>query len=141
MMKNAITSFCIDWYNCGLCCGEDIVREKTTLYLRKKSIKVSKYNGFDEKVEERTYNVLKKDMDSFFEFINRLDSNNEWESDYMVQVCDGSRWEMRLRHCDNTIKLIEGAVEKPVNADKIEKMIINMLNKSMCFDEPILFGY
>lgn len=31
-MKDKITCFKLNWYNCGLCCGEDVVGEEITVY-------------------------------------------------------------------------------------------------------------
>ena len=135
-----ITSFSIDWYNCGLCNSLDIVHERTTLYLSKKLIKSEKFNGLDELLGKEEYFVCSESINDFFDFISKMDSNNEWKKDYTVVVCDGSRWEMRLRYSDRTGKLIVGTVEKPDKGRKIEKMIKDMLSNEKCIENPILFG-
>ena len=135
-----ITSFSVDWYDCGLCCAFDKTHERTTIYLRKKLIKVEKFNGLDELLSKEEYIVGGSDINEFFSFVNKTDSNNEWEKDYVVHVCDGSRWIMRLRYSDKTVKTVEGTVEKPDKGREIVKMIKNMLSKQMCIEDPVLFG-
>ena len=53
-----ITSFSIDWYSCGLCSGDDIVHEKTIVYLNKKLIRIEKFNCLDELLAKEEYFVL-----------------------------------------------------------------------------------
>ena len=135
-----ITSFSIDWYNCGLCCAFDIVHEKTTIYLRKNLIKIEKFNGLNDLISKEEYFVQRDSINDFFDFINKTDLSNAWKNDYSVMVCDGSRWEMRLRYSDRTVKLIKGTVDKPDKGRKIEKMIKDMLPDEECIEDPVLFG-
>lgn len=135
-----ITSFSIDWHDCGLCSSLDKVHERITIYLRKKLIKLEKFNGLDELLGKEEYFVCSKSVNDFFDFINEMDLNNEWKKDYTVMVCDGSCWEMRLRYSDRTIKLIIGTVEKPDKGAKIVKMIKDMLFDKKCIETPMLFG-
>ena len=138
MSGKQITSFSIDWHDCGLCCAFDKVREKTTIYLRKNLIKIEKFNGLNDLLGQGKYFVSREDISELFDFINKMDSNNNWKDDYRVMVCDGSIWEMKLRYNDKTVKVIKGTVEKPDKGRKIEKMIKDMLFNE-CIEEPILF--
>ena len=135
-----ITSFSIDWHDCGLCNPLDKVHERTTVYLRKKLIKLEKFNGLDELLGKEEYFVCSESINDFFTFIGKMDLNNEWKNDYTVVVCDGSQWKMRLRYSDRTVKLIVGNVEKPDKGRKIEKMIKDMMHSKKCVEKPILFG-
>lgn len=135
-----ITSFSIDWHDCGLCSSLDKVHERITVYLRKQLIKLEKFNGLDELLGKEEYIIYSESVNDFFDFISRMDLNNEWKKDYTIMVCDGSRWEMRLRYSDRTVKLIIGTVEKPDKGRKIEKMIKDMLSNEKCIESPILFG-
>ena len=92
-----ITSFSIDWYDCGLCNPLDKVHEKTTIYLRKNLIRIENFNGLNELLSKKEYFVNRDDINDFFDFINKMDSGNEWKNDYSVMVCDGSTWEMLFR--------------------------------------------
>ncbi len=135
-----ITSFSIDWHNCGLCSSLDKVHERITVYLRKKLIKLEKFNGLGELLSKKECFVCSDSVNDFFDFISMMDLNNEWEKDYTVMVCDGSRWEMRMRYSDRTVKLILGTVKKPDKGRKIEKMIKGMLSDGKCIEIPMLFG-
>lgn len=134
------TSFSIDWYSCGLCSGDDIVHEKTIVYLNKKLIRIEKFNGLDELLAKEEYFVLSDKINEFFDFVNKIDLNQEWKNDYTVMVCDGWMWEMRLRYSDNTVRLIKGTIELPAKGRIIKKMIENMLSNEECMEIPILFG-
>lgn len=140
MSKRQITSFSIDWYRCGLCNPLDKVHEKTTVYLRKRIIKIEKFNGLNELLGKEEYFVPGNHVHNFFDCINKMDLNNTWEKDYSVPVCDGATWEMRLRYSDRTIKLIVGTVEKPDKGQEIESMIEDMLVRAKCIESPMLFG-
>ena len=140
MAKKQVTSFSIDWYDCRLCCALDKVHEKTTIYFRKNLIKIEQFNGLNVLLGKYEIFANRDDVNEFFDFINKSDSNNSWKDDYSVMVCDGLLWEMRLRYNDRTIKLVKGTVEKPDKGRKIEKMIENMLSNERCVEKPILFG-
>lgn len=135
-----ITSFSIDWYNWSCCCADDEVHEKTTIYLNKTLIKINKFNGLEELLEEHNCLVSKDNIKNFFQLLESIDQQNKWKQDYCVEVCDGSAWEIRLRYSDRTIKLIKGTIEKPPLGNKIDKCIRDMLLLSHDFADPILFG-
>lgn len=135
-----ITSFSIDWHDCGLCCALDKVCEKTTIYLRKNLIKIEKFNGLNILLSKEEFFANRELINDFFDFINDMDANNNWKEDYSVMVCDGSQWEMKLRYNDKTVKHIKGTVVKPDKGRKIEKMIKGMLSDERCIETPILFG-
>ena len=140
MSQKQITSFSVDWHDCGLCCPSDKVHEKTTIYLRKNLIKVEQFNGMNVLLNKEEYLTSRNDISEFFDFINKMDSKHNWKDDYRIMVCDGSQWEMRLRYSDRTVKLIVGNIEKPDKGRKIEKMINDMLFDKKCINKPILFG-
>ena len=135
-----ITSFSIDWHHRGLCSSLDKVRERTTVYLRRNLIKSEKFNGSGELLGKEECFVCRESISKFFDFISKTDSNNEWKKDYTVAVCDGSRWEMRLRYSDRTVRLIVGTAKKPDKGIKIEEMIKDMLSDGTCIEMPVLFG-
>lgn len=140
MDTKRITSFSIDWFNWSCCCAYDGVHEKTTIYLNKSLIKIDKYNGLNELIEEQNCLVPKEDIKEFFQLLESIDQQNKWKQDYSVEVCDGSAWEIRLRYSDRTIKFIKGTIEKPPLGNKIDKYIRDMLLLSHDFADPILFG-
>lgn len=135
-----ITSFSIDWYNCGLCCGDSIVHEKTTLHHRKREISIKQYNGMNTMLTETRCKVPKEDIEGFFLMLEQMDAENSWQSDYRVMVCDGWSWTVRIRYSNGTVKRVEGTVDLPPNGNKITKKIRNMLGKTFCIVEPQLFG-
>lgn len=135
-----ITSFELNWFNCGMCCADEVIHEKIVLYRRKKRIVLKKYNGWKEEVLSTNVIVDKTDIENFFKLLEQLDEKSKWESDYRVDVCDGSEWELKLRYNDNRIKKIQGTVKPPPNAKRLESSILLMLEKARCVETPILFG-
>lgn len=135
-----ITSLIIDWYDCGLCCGDSMVHEKTTVYRNRSTIKIQQYNGYKDLLDESEYRVAQNGIEELFLLLERMETKDSWRSDYRVKVCDGWSWEARIRFEDKTIKLVEGTVEIPPNGQKIAKIIHALLEDAMCLIDLHLFG-
>ena len=74
----------------------------------------------------------------FFDFLEK--TCDEWESDYKVQVCDGSEWKVRMWHSSHKVKTVCGTVEHPPNGKKIEKHLRSFVVDAKSLIEPKLFG-
>ena len=135
-----ITSFVIDWYDCGLCSGDGMVHEKTTIYRNRSVIRIQQYNGYNALLAVSEHKVETNGIEELFLLLERMEAKNGWKSDYRVRVCDGWSWEARIRFSDKTVKLVEGTVALPPNGMKIAKKIRALLESSMCLIEPRLFG-
>ena len=135
-----ITSFIIDWYDCGLRCGDSMVHEKTTIYRNHRKIKIQQFNGHNVLLDESEYTVSTNGIEELFVLLEKMEAKNSWESDYRVKVCDGWNWEARICFADKTIKLVEGTVELPPNGKRIAKIIHTLLEDAMCLIDLHLFG-
>lgn len=138
-IKKRITSFSIDWYNCGCCHVDSIVHESTTLYLNKSEIKIKSYNGHKKIVRKQTIHVGKDEIKGLFDYI-QYEALNKLQQNYRVEICDGSEWILKLIYSDGTITAIQGNVEIPPCCEDIEKKIKEIIFKAKSFADPILFG-
>ena len=137
-MKDRITCFKLNWYNCGLCCADDMVQEEVTIY-RKNSLMVFKeLNGYGVTCSCELIHIEKVKLEKFFAFLER--NEDKWESDYKVAVCDGSTWTVRMWHSSHKLKKIDGTIDYPPLGKKIEKFIRSFIEEDKSIIEPNLFG-
>lgn len=138
---NRITSLRIDWYDNGLTCGDFIVHQVISVYRNKKEIVYKGFNGYcKEPQETETCRMQTEPCEQLFMLLEQAEARHDFKMDYRVVVCDGSAWEMRLRHSDNTISLIEGTVGLPDHGDEIERFIRTAIDKAHIFTDPMIFG-
>ena len=136
-----ITSLKIDWYDNGLTCADFIVHQVISVYRNKKEIIYNGFNGISKEPQEHEVFPMQPELcEQLFTLLENAEAHNEFEKDYRVMVCDGSAWEMRLRHSDNTVSLIEGTVEVPTHGEEIEKYIRTAIDQAFILIDPMIFG-
>ena len=124
-MKDKITCFKLNWYDCGLCSAEYAVQEEITIY-RKDGYMVSKeLNGYGVICSCEIIRIDQGKVNEFFDFLENI--SDEWESDYKVPVCDGSEWKVRMWHSSRKVKTFCGTVEYPPNGRDIEEYISSFI--------------
>ena len=137
-MKDNITCFKLNWYDCGLCCADDAVQEEITVYRNNNYMVFKELNGYGV---IRSCEIIHIDQDRVKKFFNFLEkTSEEWESDYRVPVCDGSAWEVRMWHSSHKVKKVCGTVEYPPNGKKIEKYIRSFVADVKSVIDPKMFG-
>ena len=136
-----ITSLQIDWYDNRLTCGEFVVHQIISVYRNKNLIT---YRGFNEickePLESFDISMDRTQCEELFLLLERAEAAKDFEQDFIVHVCDGSAWDMKLRHSDNRIKLIRGTVESPTHGEIIEKYIRTAIDQAFILCEPMIFG-
>ena len=138
---NRITSLQIDWYDNGLTCGDSIVHQVTSVYRNKKQIIYRGYNAISKEPQETfTAPMDATQCEALFSLLEKAESANDFDHDFVVRVCDGWAWDMRLRHSDKSITLVEGTVEYPTHGEEIEKYIRTALDQALILNEPMIFG-
>ena len=137
-MKDKITCFKLNWYDCGLCCGEDTVQEEITIYRNDNYMVFRELNGCGVILSCEIINIEKEKIGEFFDFLEKIYDN--WENGYEVEVCDGSSWRIRMWLSSHKVKTICGTIEYPPYGKKIENHIRSfiMLGKSIIL--PKMFG-
>lgn len=133
------TSLIIEWHNWGLCCGDDMVLEMTTVSRQTGAIHITQYNGRREVVTEVQVSGNMDDIKDLFALIDRALDNNEWESDYSVDVCDGYMWRLYIQRGNFPQTFIHGTVVPLPHGPEIEKLIRKMLKEADAQIEPELF--
>ena len=137
-MTDKITSFKLNWYDCGLCCADDAVQEELAIYRNNNYMVFKELNGYGV---IRSCEIIHIDQDRVSEFFDFLEkTSDKWETDYKVPVCDSSAWEVRMWHSSHKVKKVCGTVEYPPNGKKIEEYIHSFIMDGKSLIEPILFG-
>lgn len=137
-MKSKITCFKLNWYNCGLCCGEDVVQEEVTVYRNNNRLVFKELNGHGIICSCKIIQIEKDKGKAFFGFLEK--TYDKWEDDYTVDGCDGSEWVVRLWHSSHKVKKICGTADYPPNGKKIEKYIRSFIIDASSIITPKLFG-
>ena len=137
-MKDRITCFKLNWYDWGLCYAEDVVQEELTIYRNNSLLVFRELNGYGAICSCEIIHIEKDKTTDFFNFLENI--HDEWESDYKVEVCDGSAWVVRMWHSSHKFKKVCGTIEYPPHGKKIEEYILSFIRdgKSLC--SPRIFG-
>ena len=137
-MTDKITSFKLNWYDCGLCCADDAVQEELTIYRNNNYMVFKELNGYGV---IRSCEIIHIDQDRVSEFFDFLEkTSDKWETDYKVPVCDGSAWKMRMWHSSHKVKTICGTVEYPPHGQEIEEFLRTFVAEEKSLIDPKLFG-
>lgn len=137
-MKDKITCFKLNWYDCGLCCAEDAVQEEITVYRNQSHMVFKELNGYGVICSCEIIHIEKAKVDGFFAFLEKV--YDEWENDYKVEVCDGSAWTVSMWNSSHKVKKIHGTVAYPPHGKKIEKQLKSFIENSKSIIDPQLFG-
>ena len=137
-MQDKITCFKLNWYDCGLCCPEDMVQEEITIYRKKNCLVFKELNGYGVICSCEIIHVENDRVAKFFDFLEKI--LDEWENNYKVEVCDGSEWKIRVWHSSHTVKKVCGTVEYPPYGQKIERYLHSFIKDSNSIIEPRIFG-
>ena len=136
-----ITSLQIDWYDNGLTSGDSIVHQVISVYRNKKQIIYRGYNAISKDPQETfTVPMGTEQCEDLFSLLEKAECDKDFDRNFIVRVCDGWAWDMRLRHSDNSVTLIEGTVEYPTHGEEIEKYIRNALDQAHILTDPMIFG-
>lgn len=136
--KDKITCFKLNWYDCGLCCVEDMVQEELTIYRNDCILVLKELNGYGVVCSCEIIHIEPNKVAEFFEFLEK--TCDRWENDYAVKVCDGSGWKVRMWHSSHKVKTVCGTVEYPPNGKKIEKYIRSFIVDAKGLIDPKMFG-
>lgn len=137
-MKDKITCFKLNWYDCGLCCAENAVQEEITVYRNDNLLVFRALNGYGVVCGYEIIHIEIDEVNKFFEFLEETCST--WESNYAVAGCDGSSWEVRMWHSSHKVKKICGTVDYPQNGKKIEKYLRSFIADGKSLITPNMFA-
>ena len=108
-MTDKITSFKLNWYDCGLCCADDAVQEELAIYRNNNYMVFKELNGYGVICSCEIIHIDQDRVSEFFDFLEK--TSDKWETDYKVPVCDGSAWEVRMWHSSHKVKKVCGTAE------------------------------
>lgn len=137
-MKDKITCFKLNCYDCGLCCAEDAVQEEIIVYRNDNLLVFRELNGYGVICSCEIIHVKPDAIETFFAFLEKI--GDKWQTDYKVAVCDGSEWKVRMWHSSHKVKKVCGTVEYPPHGKQIEKYIRSFIEEGRSLIDPRLFG-
>ena len=137
-MKDKITSFKLNWYDCGLCCADQMVQEEITVYRNNNLMVFKELNGYGVVCSCEIIHIEADKAEAFFELLEK--ASVDWVDDYSVEVCDGSAWKMRMWRSSHKVKKVCGTVECPPHGKEIENLIRSYIIDGKSTAEPRLFG-
>ena len=83
-MKDKITCFKLNWYNCGLCCADFPVQEEVTIYRKDKYLVYKELNGYGVICSCEIIHIENDKINEFFDFLE--ENIDKWKNDYKVAV-------------------------------------------------------
>ena len=137
-MENRVTTFRLQWINCGLVCGDDVVKEEITIRRQNHLMNICSYNGRNELVASERIKTGKEQTDEFFGFLSRI--RNDFEADYRVDVCDGSAWTMQIWDSTRRLQKVSGTVKYPPHGKEMEQYLTDFIENAKGLSVPTMFG-
>ena len=141
-----LTSLTLNWHYRGMASAESPVHEVIKVSRNPSAIQWSQYNGLKDRIQQRSYRLSSQEQKTIFQLFQDIfgpydgfDSRNL--SDYYVDVCDGSEWEIVLRYSHNPVKHITGTVELPPYGNQITIELKKLLAAHGCDVSPAFFGF
>ena len=138
--EEMITSFHLMWMDCSCHSVDSISTEKTTVHRKHCNIMCAQHDGHNQvlksvaaQMELPTVEKLFKLMDSL---VSDLKSNGK---QFDIQVCDGSRWVLRIHNSDHSVQKYEETVYYPDSVKHITEILLNALQ--FIDIQPMLFGW
>ena len=121
--RNPITTCTFTWEDCGLSFVEDVLCVKTRILHNE--IQIRFYNGYGL-MNGRILPLSDQQRQEFFDLLGQC--CNEWKTDdFSVDVCDGSRWQLKMCSKGKCLRTIEGTVELPPRGQEIRDYLSKII--------------
>ena len=79
-MKDRITCFKLNWYDCGLCCVEDTVQEEIIVYRNDNLLVFRELNGYGVICSCEIIHAKPDPIATFFAFLEKMNLSNRYKS-------------------------------------------------------------
>ncbi len=139
MTEIQITSIMLEWYNYTEHDVEDKSYARTKFCRKTRKLIYEEFDGYRNVIKRVELSVPRNEVNGFFEFLTSHERLITQQKNYTVEVCDGSAWEMNLRHSNNSIVKLQGTVLYPPYGKYIETQMQSFL-QTAGIAEPCLFG-
>ena len=121
--SSLITSSTFTWEDWGESYIEDVLCVKTRIL--PKEIQIRFYNGYGL-MSGKILPLSGQQRQELFSLLWQC--NNEWQTDdYSVDVCDGSRWKIKMCSKGKCLRTVEGTVELPPRGQEIKDCISKII--------------
>lgn len=134
-----ITSLILEWHNCSEHYVDDLSWSRIAVYRKRRLIVYEEFNGYGDVIRKQVEQYSKWYGDGLFNMLDKVNADMTQKHDYSVEVCDGSRWKLKIRHSNNKLQKIIGTVEYPPHGKPIEQELIEICNEVQIAN-PQLFG-
>ena len=134
-----ITSLELKWEDWSCHCVYDVSETKIRIYKNTNRIVYEEFDGMGKVLSKQEGQLNKGSGDRFFYILEEINNEITRQSDYSVEVCDGSCWKMKIRHSNNKIQKLNGTVEYPPHGKRIEREMLRLCEEAE-IDDPTLFG-
>lgn len=118
---------------------DDIAQEVTKVSRRKKLLTTGQYNAIGNELIAASIPLSAEDCDCLCALVEAIAAESA-QQEYMVEVNDGYHWRLLLRHSDKHVQIVEGTVDAPKAAKKLETYIENILESQHYLGDVHLFG-
>ncbi len=144
-----LTSLSVSWFDCGLIENTEntVVRERIKVFrTQRPRLEWSQYNEKNKRINRSMGHLPAKETeDAFSQFENIFgayeDFDRSTKTDYSVEVCDGSQWELRLRYSVNPEIVIRGTIELPPYGEQIKDVFHRLIERADSWEGcPRIFG-
>ena len=112
-MTDKITSFKLNWYDCGLCCADDAVQEELAIYRNNNYMVFKELNGYGVIRSCEIIHINQDRVKEFFDFLEKTSDKSEFTicavsfaTHRAAVCCMHSVASDRLRHIVRTAILI-----------------------------------
>lgn len=137
-MEGRITTFRLQWVSCNLAPSDEIASEEISVYRKNHLMTVRSFNGNGKIIEAECIKTGKAETDKFFDFLKEI--RNDLNSDYRIEMCDGSEWTIRMWDSTKKMQKVCGTVGYPPHGKEIEKCLSEFIENARGFSTPIMFG-
>lgn len=135
-----ITSFDLMWMDCSCHSVDSLSAEKTTVHRKHCNIMCAQYDGHNQVLKSGAAQMELSEVEKLFELIDSLITDvKSNEEQYNIQVCDGSRWVLRIHNSDRSVQKYEGTVFYPNSVKPVTEIMQKALHLSDI--QPMLFGW
>ncbi len=134
-----VTSIVLEWYNWSEHSADDLSQSRLTIYRNSRRIIYEEFDGRKSILLKQEGRFLKNSGERLFTVIEDSNKDMTKRINYTVDVCDGSCWNLKIRHSGNIMQKLHGTIEYPPHGERVEREILRLCEETGIF-EPRLFG-
>ena len=124
-----VTSLTIEYFNQGLRRIDDIDHKKITISFHKKMITYRKFNGYNQKMYDKSFLIDDKKCNKIKCYINSAIDKNEFNDNIFYHVCDGGKWKITVCYGRSSIEMTTNWLEDTPKLNKLINEVYDVIEK------------